>query len=208
MPLNAQLYHRIRQQFGHVEIANQGEPLGVSGTRVLGNRRVGSNIVNPGEYYRVNCPFCHDTRRRLWINHSYGKIDPVNGQPLAHLAICYNDDCLYDEANRNLLRDMLLGLRNRGARTINWGNSSGGVVPTGGLREMPWPGSVTEIWRLFDSHPAILYLNDRGFAKSQLAQYGIMFCTQADGRYCWRVPGLSPPSDARHSGWLAGSLCW
>jgi len=183
MPLNNQLYVRMKHQFGAIEIANQGEQILISGTSVLRNGRPGSNIAHPGEYYRVNCPFCNDTRRRLWINHSYGMIDPANGQPMTYLAICYNEDCLTDEYNRKLLREMLLGIRNRSTRVIDWSASSGMEVPVQQLREMPWPGNVTEIQRLHDGHVVVRYLTDRGFAKDRLGRFGVMYCTQADGRY-------------------------
>lgn len=183
MPLNNQLYVRMKKQFGRVEIANQGDLLLVAGVGVYRNGRPGSTVTHPGEYYRVNCPFCNDTRQRLWINHAYGKIDPANGKPITFSAICFNEDCLSEDSNRKLLQEMLLGLRNRNARVIDCITASTTEVPGRQLREMPWPGAVTQIERLDDRHPAIAYLIERGFNKHQLAAFGVMYCTQADGQY-------------------------
>src|SRR5205085_9645610 len=48
----------------------------------------------PGEYYAVSCPYCSDTRQRLWINHRWGKYVPELKLDNLFLAICFNEDCL------------------------------------------------------------------------------------------------------------------
>ena len=63
--------------------------------------------VTGGEYYIVNCPFCRDTRQRLWINALWGTRDQATGQELWHLAVCYNENCLASESCRIELREIV-----------------------------------------------------------------------------------------------------
>ena len=51
-------------------------------------------MVQYGETYKVSCPFCSDTRQRLWINHHWGVRDEKTNDDLLHLAHCFNDDCI------------------------------------------------------------------------------------------------------------------
>ena len=47
---------------------------------------------NPGEYYRIACPFCLDTRHRLWINHRWGVgPDGVPNERLIGMPVSYTN---------------------------------------------------------------------------------------------------------------------
>ena len=46
------------------------------------------------EDYRVNCPFCSDTRHRLYISCQWGVYDPFAGHSNIHLIRCYNENCV------------------------------------------------------------------------------------------------------------------
>ena len=44
-------------------------------TRDLLTNRPWLDIKEPGEQFRICCPFCHDTRFRLYISHMWGQRD-------------------------------------------------------------------------------------------------------------------------------------
>ena len=94
-PLNKGLYSALVSQFRHVEIGNRGETAHVSYSPIWEPRKVRLRAeVFGGEYYRINCPYCSDTRQRLWISYRWAEVDPRTRSELLHLAICFNEDCI------------------------------------------------------------------------------------------------------------------
>lgn len=181
-----QLYKRLQARFATVTVANSGEAL-VGRVR----RRVCStgikpvfDIVSPGEYYRVSCPYCPDTRQRLWVNHMFGQPDPADTRrTLNWLAVCYNEGCLTEWARRIQLEDLLFGACNRTARATQFAVSRG-TVDVGVLRETRLPGQVIRLDELSYDHMACQYLLARGFDPVRLArEYGVVFCVDADAMY-------------------------
>lgn len=85
-PLRPELYRRLAYLFKHVDIAKQGEPMvtRVHLSAVSGKPKL--KILSKGEEYRVTCPYCNDTRSRLYINHMWGFVFPQIGRPLLGLA--------------------------------------------------------------------------------------------------------------------------
>ena len=156
--LNTYLYNQLTEQFGTVLIASQGEAfLAMPGTNAQ------SNVVQAGEYYRVNCPYCRDTRQRLWVNHMWGIPDEHNN---AHwwAVWCYNDThCMKYEANRKDLITRVYKAIGRDRR-CRLPVARGHIEPTE-LCEVRVPGdNIVPLTSLHPSHPAIYYLaNQRGF---------------------------------------------
>jgi len=106
---NPQLYSLLQRNFAHVKVSGGGSAL----VRHLPNWHHGgrpSTHVTGGEFYQVCCPFCRDTRYRLWLNALWGTRDEVTGRELWHLAICYNEDCLSSPGHRMRLREMVYAL--------------------------------------------------------------------------------------------------
>jgi hypothetical protein len=94
MALCPTLYNALRSRVpGGIILANQGESMVQQSTLDRQRGQYHTYVVHSGEYYRVNCPFCNDTRHRLWVNHMFGQPD-ANGQPMRFLVVCYNDNCL------------------------------------------------------------------------------------------------------------------
>lgn len=178
MPLNQTLFDLLHQQFGDVAIANEGEAL-VTGTTcdVSGQQRL-TQIDSSGEYYRVCCPFCGDTRKRLWINHRFGTIDPFTGRRMLFLAHCYNERCLHRRGNVRKLDDMIFGLRNvneRSQMVIRPGRVN--PTPPG---PVPPPGDLVPISQLPAYHPAVQYLVvERQFTIDTLSGFGVCLCVRA-----------------------------
>ncbi len=90
--LNPTLYSRLGLAFGKVEVSNEGEPATFGGVRC--GKYSGRVMVTRGEYYKLSCPYCPDRRFRLYVHHLWCQPDPLTGEPMRHLAHCFNNDCL------------------------------------------------------------------------------------------------------------------
>lgn len=182
-----QLYLKLRDTFaGGVIIANQGEPIQMSSPWASDGRRF-TSIHHSGEYYRVNCPFCQDTRHRLWINHMYGQPD-ANGKPMRFLATCYNEDCLGNFENWKRLNDAIFGMRNRNdRRQPAFALNQAEWLDPNDIRPAEAPGQlipVSQLARSMPGHPAVQYLcNDRRYSTHVLDHYNISFCSHAHPRF-------------------------
>jgi len=107
--LNPTLYEALKAAYKSVDIYNEDEALTLSRlptrSTLMGreNDKVTSDMVDEGgEYYAVDCPFCKDTRHRLWVCHAWGSKIEVNGQLLQvskGVAHCYNEHCLDSHTN-------------------------------------------------------------------------------------------------------------
>lgn len=177
------LYRVLLQKFpGGVRIANQGESC-VMTSRPKAGGVVYTAITHSGEYYRINCPYCRDTRYRLWVNHMFGQLDG-NGREMRFLANCYNEDCLSKEQHRRHFTDLVLGFQNYGSRrqapfAIQPGEW---VDPTQmGVAEMP--GQIIPMFQLAQAapdHAAVDYLcRQRRYTQQMLAKYELGYCTYA-----------------------------
>lgn len=181
-PLCQELYYRLLRRYpGGVKIANMHEEMtgrlqqGVSGPHWV--------VMSWGETYRINCPFCNDSRHRLWLPHRFGQPDPANHNRRGNFyGVCFNEDCLREPGNRDQLYMEVFGVRNRDV-LHNPPVISQGERYDGRLREATWPGQVIPMVQLDQNHPAVLYLHDRGFNHGTMRNYGLVFCTAADDRY-------------------------
>ena len=182
-----ELYSKLHSQFsGGVIIANQGEGFLQSSPMV--NGRFYTSVHQAGEYYRVNCPFCNDTKHRLWVNHMYGQPD-ANGRPMRFLATCYNDNCLGETEQWTRFNDAIFGLRNRHDRQ----------QPVFALRNAPWmdassvnvaaepPGEVIPVSQLalsMPNHPAVDYMcGRRRYTTHMLDHYQVGYVQRALPKY-------------------------
>src|SRR5947208_1421278 len=98
-PLNPALYAALQRAFGQVRIVHADARM--DAVYLPGpDGRLRLEVISAGEYLTVCCPFCNDTRFRLWINYRWGLRDVRTGTRNRWLAICYHEDCLRAEANR------------------------------------------------------------------------------------------------------------
>ena len=197
-PLNPTLYGLLRSVFRGVRLANEGVAMigapsmvsafdmPVVGSRMgdsgvlpwsdVSTRRTVSVPLTWGEYYRVCCPFCRDSRYRLWINHLYGTRDD-GGTPQAWLAHCYNNECTTDPVNRQRLENMIFGVINRRDRP------NMAIVPgedTSAELTVVQPPAVVLLDQLPPQHPARVYLISRGYCPDYLARYyGVGYITHS-----------------------------
>lgn len=70
--LNPPLYQRLQQQFGSVKVVDAGVPMVVRRGKDYVTGKIRLDFASKGEQYRVCCPFCNDTRHRLYVHHSFG----------------------------------------------------------------------------------------------------------------------------------------
>ena len=159
-PLNAVLYSLLAHKFGEVKIANEGVHAQIQ--KMADPLRPGKFIEQAhtwGEYYCVNCPFCKDARHRLWVNHRYGA-DYENGRRTGtHLATCYNDNCLSSRGRREQLEDLVFGHGRPLQQKIPIKAATTSFVH----EAVKAPGEVCSIAGLPEFHPAVKYVQSRGF---------------------------------------------
>lgn len=168
--LNRRLYRRLGERFGNVKVSNQGQAMACQPGHDFDGKPV-LFIGHPGEYYQVCCPFCRDTRHRLYVNHRFGQADST-GRRLLFLAICYNENCLSRSDNLTDFVDRL------DSEFIAEAVVKKGVDVPEELREVLPPGPTIPVGRLRRTHPARVYLQSRGFDPDELdAKFGVTYCT-------------------------------
>jgi hypothetical protein len=176
-PLNELLFHQLKEAFGHVRIANEGEPIKIEHVRDWAYRkgRLRAQVVHNGETYYVSCPFCTDTRQRLAINHSWGVRDEETNDDMLHLAHCFNENCAN---SRDVQKELHAMVYPKGTHARN------AKLPPKPTKAEPPPPAVpislpihTALAKLPKSHPAISYLLHRKFDPERLsARWGVSFC--------------------------------
>ena len=158
------LYNAICDVFQHVEIANHGQP----------NCGPGYS----GEYYRVNCYHCGDTRKRLWINYDFATRNE-DGTDNLFMVHCYNEHCFDCREKQQELYDKLFpfacGRRPRDTQRERIQTPSRTIA---GATQRPTP---TLPWAVSLSDPmasrARQYLIDRGFDPTELeTRYQVGYC--------------------------------
>lgn len=189
--INKNLYDLLKLRFRNVSISAEGEHT-VFGRPIVSVTRGGaeSTFMHEGEYYRVNCPYCGDTRQRMYVNHRWMTEDPINGRPLRHLATCFNADCLkkhYAEFESLILEPLNLSTRDAIKRLAVPGDIVVDIESTP-LGAVAMPGDVVPVDALPGDHRAARYLRDRGFDLAELAsRHRVGFCTRSSGLY----PGIA-----------------
>jgi hypothetical protein len=206
--LNPTLFRLLRRRFGEVRVANPGVPF-VEGPpgRDLVHGRVIRRIDERGETYKVCCPFCGDTRFRLFVNHTWGVRRPDGGRGLA-LAKCFNEDCLYRRENREaLLEDLTAPGDPLAAPRLRRPKERPPAKPE-------LPGECVPLSELPEGHPALDYLRSRHFDPDEVGRdYGVLWCEEALYRYRLASRRLVVPvtHDGKLVSWQArhpGDLDW
>jgi len=186
-PLNPTLYSALERAFGDVIVANPGQPLrirvGRAAESIRGekSRRKKVDTIDGGEYYRVNCPVCRESRNRLWINHAWDTVQ--QGVRLRHFAVCYNEHCEQRKGFTDELRKYVRGYKGYTADVKR------GSTRKAKADEITLPGLCTPFHEMPDDHPAVAYMTSRGFNKSSsLARCGaycgvrtVVFCPRRTG---------------------------
>lgn len=212
--LNPGLFARMAARLGDVRVVHPGranascymsDPLrGPDARRLV--------VSSWGESYTTDCLFCRDSRRRLWVNHLYGRYDPVLGRTHTNLWHCFNTECQAKPANRDalynrLMLDTLGGLGPVAASLMAAGPATP-VDPDAPLPEMALPGRTVSLADLPAGHPANLYLAGRGYQPMKLViDWDVSYCETVDPRDPFAsVAGriiIPVTQDGRRVGWQA-----
>ena len=185
--LRPELYDRLVQRLGEVRVANEGEAMNAWVTYDPVTRRPRLVENWPGEYYRVCCCFCKDTRFRLYINHRWGRYEPSVRSKNLWLAHCFNENCLARPGRARQLYDYVFD---------DFGDVQLGkdiILPGKRAPRAPAvvepPGTMVPLSQLPAEHPACRYVLERGYDPSDLsARYRVHYCTQATAQ-CPQVTG-------------------
>ena len=168
--LNSSLYNTLMAAYGEVKIANQGCKTSFQHSYDALSGKVKSKIVSSGEYYRVCCHKCGDSRFRLYVSYLFGQYDDVVGDKILFPAICHNENC-------NLWRDDMDGLS-----LVNYlkGYLRGSVdslsdAVIGAPEIIEWRiddmGITQPLSKLYKNHPARIYLIERNLDPDYLSAY-------------------------------------
>ena len=196
--LNQILHDLLERQFGEVLVVAEDEALQLDyvpdsrrndylqqapRASLLGIKKgrpdnLRAEVLHSGEELRVSCPYCNDTRKRLFINHRWGVKDEYGRQNL-WLAHCWNEECLSSYLRQKRLYELVftnerpprLDQLLRG-RIVDWRNipaaPPGPVVP------------LSELAARDTSHPAVQYLRQRRFDPDYLSErYQVGFCLES-----------------------------
>lgn len=173
MPLNPRLYASLQRVTKVVTISNAGQPMAaVYYPGPDGKPRL--TVSSPGEYYVADCPFCHDTRGHLYVNHRWGVRDPVGGTRNLWLANCFLSDCMRSWENRRKLLEMVEDYALAAAAGVVRVPDVAGKAP--GLVRYELPHDFRLLTDLPRGHPARRYVRRRGFGPDELARgWGVGF---------------------------------
>lgn len=179
--LNPRLYAVLCSLFGEVRVSKAGNP--GSPPLVFRDPMSGRLIsrwdpgADKGEEYQVCCPFCNDRHFHLYINHRYGQ--DYEGGGKCRIAKCFKG-CLDLQANRETLwyeismayshgisRDVLLKINQMPVQEARSGDVE---IPLG----------TVPLVNLGANHPAVKYMNARGFDKDTFKQYSLSYCGKSD----------------------------
>ncbi|MGA2619864.1 MAG: hypothetical protein ABSF26_19800 [Thermoguttaceae bacterium] len=171
-PLNPTLYQTLQAQFGEVRVSNAGQ--GRIASRVPDPGRPGrftSRVSRHGEQYAVSCPFCGDTRFRLYVSYMCGEPDPVTGERNYSLWYCQNQRCHESQAHRQVFKARL-------AVPIDRRHLQAPAAPAPAPPQpITVPESLIRISSLPETDPVPTYLRQRGFDIQCLEQtWEVSFC--------------------------------
>lgn len=173
--LNPPLLTALRKRFGSVRISNEGQrAISMMVPDLIDKKKMKEEFVDAGEYYRVCCPYCNDSKYRLYVNHRWNTEDR-SGQPYGKFLIhCFNERC--DMANFD---DELKPYVN--GRTVIHRPDGVEVITPEMFKEVDLPGQCQPLAELPDSHPALRYIATREREtpfdpRALAAEWGLSFC--------------------------------
>jgi hypothetical protein len=184
--LNPTLYCLLRDRFGEVRVTNEGDELIGEYKFDPHSGRLVLDIDSWGESYCISCPYCCETRQRLYINHRYGVWDEFTQSDNATMVRCFNEECFKKDPGlyRDLYHKIFDMVNPSERRSISYLRGRRPTVSGNELKPAPPPGDVLSLHELDPNHPSIMYLAGRGYDVQQLVnRYQLMYCTRADRNY-------------------------
>lgn len=209
-PLNETLYNGLVRRFGSVIVVNAGREAIELPVTTLHGTRIQYKL---GEYYTVNCPWCGDTRHRLYVSYLWGMFDPEAKSKHKNLVYCQSGRrCYQDQPARiDQLDYEVYGAMPHQIRTVE--NISKGVAYANPDLVDP-PGAVIALRDLPRNHPAVQYLAVRGFDPMVLSDlFGVGYCEEAAPLYPLMQGRIVIPvyTKGKYVGWqgrYVGDIDW
>ena len=164
-----ELYFRLKKVFGKVYVNSRGTSM-VMKPSFNGEKPV---CLLHGEYYRVCCPWCSDTRHRLYINHRWFEN--------RHMANCFNETaCTRGEIGRMRLDQLHLWLFNTSSPvSLPVHNRVMTHEQITALTEIRPPERCVALSALSEGHQALNYITQRGYNPKILEKYlGVGWITE------------------------------
>lgn len=207
MTLCPELYRLLQIAFGEVKITHEGEEMNFTKQLYFdkdGEQRIGLNVIDRGETYRICCPFCSDQNSkkfRCWINYKWGREDLVTGTRNLNLVHCFNENCFAERENRyQLYRIVFQDGRWKGMKL----ELNSGIIKS--KRQPLLPGPVLTLDRLQDDHYSKIYLRNRGYDPNGLGKHlGVGYCAEAVEEFHYASNRIVIPMlmDNKLIGWQA-----
>ncbi len=179
--LNPVLYNALLHNFGEVRIVHQGQHAQIR--YYPDSRRPGKvqrDVVYVGEQYQIDCPHCGDTRKRCYVGHILGILDPKLGQVNWEAWYCHNEQCQADRANRDKLQ-WKLQVPPQKPYWNSTAPTSRATSPEYRAPSIPLPDGLIPLSELHASHPALQYLLGRNFDPLELESIWGVSYLPADG---------------------------
>lgn len=184
-PLNPGLYEALKNRFGDVLFSNQGQRMIMQPRRSWRDNKIEEITIDFGEYYRVDCPYCGDTRGRLYINHCWNT--KRNGRTFGkNLITCYNEKCDVSKFELELMPFM------KDFMTTPAMESNEDYKQSLELKAVQMPGKCVPLSAYGTQHIAIDYLLRRGFDPYELSMtWGLHYCESAPSDNNGYIPGTT-----------------
>lgn len=108
--LNPELYQKLRYLYHDVVICDEDVPAELEFVDNIHGRSWQFGPGGRGEQYRINCPFCGDTKKHLYISYASFRVFSINGESLGKnklIAQCYRRRCLNNKENMQCIVEAL-----------------------------------------------------------------------------------------------------
>jgi hypothetical protein len=185
-PLNPELYRRLVAVFGRVKLANDGQQaiIRYAPDHTYRQGRDKAIVISWGETYSVDCPFCLDTRQRLYFSHTWGQKDVRTGDDMLFVVHCHNEPCLSTRARQKELHAIVYPFGRWADKVdVTVRPVKPPVVVAPAKIVLPQTKSLKDLHQL---DPALRYLKKRGFDPAHLAAGDRML-------YCYEDLTSNPP---------------
>lgn len=211
--LNEMLYRRLMAAYGSVTVVNEdveleGEYRRAADKEWRGTGVILDDVIESGEEFRVSCPECSDTRKRLYINHMWGVVDSRTGTRHLWAMQCFNCHVEHDYVARKKIEDAVYGnlLATVGAIRLN--SPPPGKTNRRGPVTLPgvhW--KLDQIARHNPDHEAVQYLDNRFYSAEYLGRkFDVGFCPESTLRWARRRIVAPVYFDGKLVSWTARFL--
>jgi hypothetical protein len=169
-PLNPQLYRALASRFGEVRMCNEGQHMLMRRIRsALRYDKFEDRVVEAGEQYCVCCPYCGDTRFRLYVSYRWNTKDDSGKTSGLHLIQCFNENC-----NTSSFRDQL---QTYIAKRVATRSYHAELQKAESFQAVDLPGMCIPLHSLPFDHPSRAYLQSRRFDPDELSKlWNVHYC--------------------------------